>query len=95
MVAMSAAVSSFFVVSIDCGMDGLAGPLHDGVEPVLVVGFVVDFPEGAVGLLEGVVPLDFVAFPGLVLALDVVCMRVVDFVFELVVGSSLGQERLR
>lgn len=70
------------VVSVSCSLDLC-------VESVLMIGGVVDLPEGAVGFLDCVVAFDYVAVSRLVLALHVVGVRVVDAVFELVVGVGL------
>jgi len=71
------------------GVISVSDLLDFGVESVVMVGGVVDFPGGAIGLLQSVVSLDNIAFPGLVLALDVTGVGVVDGVFEVVVGRGI------
>lgn len=65
---------------------GVSGPVDFSIETVLLVGCVMDLPDGSVGFLQLVESLDDVAVPRLVLALDVVGMWVVNAVFELVFG---------
>lgn len=63
--------------------------LHFGVESGLVVGGVVNFADGSVGFNEFIETLHLVTLACLVLALDVVGVRVVDFVLELVMRRGL------
>lgn len=73
------------------GGDGVvSGLLVDyGVESVGVGGGVFDGPLATVGLDEGVGSVDYVAVPGLLLALDVTGVGVVDVVVELVGGVGV------
>ena len=65
--------------------------LHLGVETVFGVGGVLDHPGGTVGFQEAVRAFDVsVAVVGLVVALDVVGVRVVHGVREVVRGGCVG-----
>lgn len=66
------------------GVGSVARPVHLSLETVLVVGGVVDSPQSSVGLLQLVVALDHITVTSLLLGLDVVGMRVVHGVLELV-----------
>ena len=54
------------------------------LEAVVMIGAVVDLPEGSVGVLQLVVALHQVTEPRLLLALEIVGVGVVDAVLELV-----------
>lgn len=83
---VAVSVEGFSRAGVDLWVLSVTRPLDFSVESVLVVGGVVDFPESAVGLLEGVVSLHDVSVSALVLALDVVSVWVVYAVFEVVGG---------
>ena len=70
-------------------MHGVPADLDHGVEAVVAVGGVVHRPGGAVGLQEGVLALHHVAVPLLTLALHVSRVRVLDAIFESVLGMRL------
>jgi hypothetical protein len=62
--------------------------------PRVFVPVVVDVPDGAVGLVQGVVPLHNITVAVLVLALDVTAVVVLHLVLELIFGMSLLHERI-
>jgi len=65
--------------------------LHLGVETVFVVGGVGDHPGGTIGFQETVRTFDVsVSVVGLVMALDVVGVRVVDGVLEVIRCGCVG-----
>lgn len=68
--------------------------LHFSVESGLVVRSVVDFTDGAVGFDQFIEAFHVVSFTCLVLTFYIVSMRVVDFVFECVVGRCLHRTRI-
>lgn len=60
-------------------------PVHDRVEPAVLVRLVLDRPDGTVRLDHRVEPGDHVSGPGLVLCLHVAGVRVVHVVVERIV----------
>lgn len=83
------AVVGFCRVSVVLWMHSMSFPLDYSVETVLLVRGVVDDPLGAIGFMKGVVALHDISIPGLFLFLDVVGMRIMYAVFELVLRVSL------
>ena len=92
------------VVSVGCVVNGRccvvvrvvrhALPLDDCVESVVVVGGVLDHPDGSVGFVEAVGTLDRVTVPRLPLALEVAGLAVAHSVVEVVLGVGLGMEKV-
>lgn len=80
------------VLMLDIRMPDL---VHDGVEAVVFVGFVLDDAGRAVGLLQAVAALDFVAVALLVVLLFVAGVRVVDRVVKRVLGVRLHTSAAR
>lgn len=73
----------------------MSRPVDFGVESVLMVGGVVDFPDCAVSFLQLVESLHDITVSGFVLALDIVCVRVVNAVFEFVLWMVILEMTIR
>ena len=73
---------------------GMAQFVDYSVESVLVVRGVVHLSNVTVRLHQLVVTFDYVTVPRLVLALDVVRVRIVHFVLELVVRRRLRKHNI-
>lgn len=59
------------------------------VESVFLISSVVDNPNGAVRLVQGIVALHHVAVAGLMLRLNVFGVGILHFVLELIFGVAL------
>jgi hypothetical protein len=70
-------------------MNCMTGPADNSVEPVVIIGGVVDSSGGAVRLNQTVVPFNFVTNSLLGLLLDVVGVVISNCILELVVGRGL------
>lgn len=70
-------------------MAGMAGLVHDCVEPVFLVGGVLDRPQGAVGVVHAVRSLHHVAVPVLVRGFVVAGVRILYAVLVRVLGMGL------
>ena len=77
------------------GVNCLSGLGDDSVEPIVMVCGIMDCTGGAVGLQQAVVALDLVTNPLLSLLLDVVCMAIINSVFEFVISRSLDKILLK
>lgn len=76
------------------GVGAVSGPRDHRVEPIVLVGRVLHGADAAVGLHQTVLALHHVAVPGLVGALDVPRVLVVDPVLVAVLGVCLQQCRV-
>ena len=68
-------------------------PSDDSVESVVLVGGVVDGTTETVSVNKGVATLDIVSVTGLVLALDVSGVLIMDVISEVVLGGCLGLQQ--
>jgi len=73
----------------DLGLGVSSRSLYNGAETVVLVGGIINYASGSVGLNQAVGTLDHVAVTGLPLALNVAGVRVVNGVVEFIMRWPL------
>ena len=81
------------MVSVDGGVHSVAFTSHDGVKSVVLISGVVDDTFGAISFDQGVRSFDDISVASFPLVLDIASVGVMDSVFEIVVGGSLGNKQ--
>jgi hypothetical protein len=73
------------------GVASVSLSLNYSIEPVVLIGSVVNSENSTVGFMERVRPLDYIPIPRLLLFLDITSMVVLYSIFESVLSRSLNR----
>jgi hypothetical protein len=73
------------------GVASVSLSLNHSIEPVVLIGSVVNSENSTVGFMERVRPLDYIPIPRLLLFLDITSVVVLYSIFESVLSRSLNR----